>query len=323
MKTALVCGAGGFIGGHLVKRLKQDGFWVRGVDQKAHEFAPSPADEFAIGDLRDPSFCRDVIDRSFDEVYQLAADMGGIEYTHGRVHDAAIMHNSTSINLNVLENIRRRSIKRIFFSSSACIYPDFNQQDAGNPNCAEDTAYPAAPDSEYGWEKLYAERLYLSYGRCHGIEPRIARFHNVFGPEGAWTGGREKAPAALSRKIAEARDGGTIDIIGNGKQSRTFLFVSECIDGTLRLMRSDVVEPVNIGSDELVTVDRLADMIMDIAGKKLGKRYVPGPTGVRGRSSDNRLIRQKLDWAPAQPLRNGLEATYAWIEDQVRHGKSR
>jgi len=259
-----------------------------------------------------------VFDRRFDEVYQLAADMGGVEYTHGRVHDAAIMHNSTSINLNVLDNIRRQSIKRVFFSSSACIYPEYNQEDPSSPNCAEDTAYPAAPDSEYGWEKLYAERLYLVYGRCHGIEPRIARFHNVFGPEGAWRGGREKAPAALSRKIAEAQSGGTIDIIGDGKQSRTFLFVSECIEGMLRLIRSDVGEPLNIGSDELVTIDQLADMIMDISGKKLRKRYITGPTGVRGRSSDNRLIRQRLDWAPSQPLRKGLEATYAWIENEVR-----
>jgi nucleoside-diphosphate-sugar epimerase len=323
MKTALVCGAGGFIGGHLVRRLRQDGLWVRGVDQKPLEFAPSEADEFVVGDLRDSDFCRDVFDQRFDEVFQLAADMGGIEYTHARVYDAAIMHNSTRINLNVLDNVRRKEIKRVFFSSSACIYPDYNQQDPEKPNCAEDTAYPAAPDSEYGWEKLYAERLYLVHGRCYGIEPRIARFHNVFGPEGPWQGGREKAPAALCRKIAETRDGGTIDIIGEGKQSRTFLFVSECVEGTLRLMRSDVIGPLNIGSDELITIDTLADMIMDIAGKKLRKRYIPGPVGVRGRSSDNRLIRQKLDWAPSQPVRIGLELTYRWIEEQALRGQSR
>jgi GDP-D-mannose 3', 5'-epimerase len=323
MKTALVCGAGGFIGGHLVRRLKQDGLWVRGVDQKAHEFAPSLADEFVLGDLRDPDLCRDIFDRRFDEVYQLAADMGGVEYTHGRVHDAAIMHNSTSINLNVLDNIRQQSIKRVFFASSACIYPKYNQEDPRNPNCREDSAYPAAPDSEYGWEKLYAERLYLCYGRCYGIEPRIARFHNVFGPEGVWSGGREKAPAALCRKIAETEDGGIIDIIGDGKQSRTFLFVSECIEGTLRLMRSNFGEPLNIGSDELVTIDQLANMIMDIAGKTVRKRYIPGPTGVRARTSNNWLIRQQLNWAPRQSLRRGLEVTHAWIKNQALRRGSR
>jgi GDP-D-mannose 3',5'-epimerase len=316
MKTALVCGAGGFIGGHLVKRLKQDGFWVRGIDQKAHEFATSSADEFVLGDLRDPDFCHAVIDRPFDEVYQLAADMGGIEFTHAGCNDADILRNNMIINLNALESCRRQAVRRVFFSSSACVYPEHNQHTADNPICAEDTVYPAAPDSEYGWEKLFGERLYLSYARCSKLEPRIARYHNVFGPLGTWSGGREKSPAALCRKVAEAEDGAAIDIIGDGKQSRSYLFVTECVEGTLRLMRSDVGEPLNIGSEQLVTLDQLADLIMNIAGKRLRKNYIAGPVGVRGRKSDNRLIRQRLDWAPQESLRAGLELTYAWIRDQ-------
>lgn len=316
MKTAIVCGAGGFIGGHLVKRLKQDGFWVRGVDQKHHEFAPSQADEFVIADLRNAGDCRAVFDRPFDEVYQLAADMGGIEYIQDGRHDADIMHNSMLINLNVAECCKRSLSKRVFFSSSACVYPQHNQRDPDHPNCAEDTVYPASPDSEYGWEKLLAERLFLSYGRCHGLEPRIARYHNVFGPGGTWSGGREKAPAALCRKVAQAPDGGTIDILGDGRQSRTFLYISECIEGTVRLMRSKVAEPLNIGSAELITIGGLADLIIEISGKKIDKHYVPGPTGVRGRTSDNRRIRELLGWSPVERLRDGLERTYAWIAAQ-------
>jgi GDP-D-mannose 3',5'-epimerase len=317
MKTALVCGAGGFIGGHLVRRLKRDGFWVRGVDRKPHEFAESEADDFVLGDLRDAHFCRDAIDRPFDEVYQLAAEMGGAEYIFTGENDADIQRNSVMIDLNVLESCMRRSIRRIFFPSSACVYPERNQQDPKNPNCAESSVYPAAPDSEYGWTKLFSERLYLAHGRCNGIEPRIARYHNIFGPEGAWTGGREKAPAALCRKIAQASDGGSIDILGDGQQSRSFLFVSECIEGTIRLMRSDVAEPLNIGSDELVTIDHLADMIIGIAGKTIHKNYIAGPVGVRGRNSNNRRISEVLGWTPSKPLKIGLGQTYAWIETQV------
>ena len=318
MRSALVCGAGGFIGGHLVKRLKADGYWVRGADLKAHEFADTEADDFAIGDLRDPYFCGHVMDRRFDEVYQLAADMGGAGFVFTGDNDADIMHNSGLINLNVLDACRRRLVGPIFYSSSACIYPAYNQQDPDSPNCEEDSAYPAAPDSEYGWEKLFSERLYLSYARCHGVDVRIARYHNIFGPEGTWDGGREKAPAALCRKVALARDGGHIEIWGDGQQTRSFLYVSECIDGTIRLMRSRFTGPVNIGSEQMVTIDKLADMIIKIAGKSVEKRHVTGPLGVRGRNSDNRLIRKKLGWAPSQPLLNGLEITYEWIERQTK-----
>jgi GDP-D-mannose 3', 5'-epimerase len=317
MKTALVCGAGGFIGGHLVKRLKAEGFWVRGVDLKRHEYAETEADDFMVGDLREQYFCRQVIDRRFDEVYQLAADMGGAGFIFTGENDADIMHNSATINLNVLDACYKRLIKRIFYSSSACMYPAYNQEDPDNPNCAEDSAYPAAPDSEYGWEKLFSERLYLTYARCYGIEARVARYHNIFGPEGTWTGGREKAPAALCRKIAAAPDGGSIEIWGDGQQTRSFLYISECVEGTVRLMRSAFSGPVNIGSEEMVTIDGLADTIMEIAGKRLEKRHIPGPLGVRGRNSDNRLIREKLGWAPSQPLRAGLEITYGWIERQL------
>src|SRR4051794_19554626 len=322
MKTALVCGAGGFIGGHLVSRLKEEGFWVRGIDLKHHEFSESAADDFAMGDLRDPYFCRQVVDRRFNEVYQLAADMGGAGFIFTGENDADIMHNSATINLNVLDACYRRSAKRIFYSSSACMYPAYNQEDPDSPNCEESSAYPAAPDSEYGWEKLFSERLYLSYGRCYGFDVRIARYHNIFGPQGTWTGGREKAPAALCRKIAIAPNGGMIEIWGDGRQTRSFLYVSECVEGTLRLMRSGSTGPVNIGSEEMVTINKLADLIMGVAGKHVEKRHIPGPLGVRGRNSDNRLIRSKLGWAPSQPLVKGLKSTYAWIEQQVRHRSS-
>jgi GDP-D-mannose 3',5'-epimerase len=317
MKSALVCGAGGFIGGHLVKRLKKEGFWVRGVDLKLHEFAETEADDFVVGDLRDPAFCRAVVDRRFDEVYQLAADMGGAGFVFTGENDADIMHNSATINLNMLDACHKRTIKRIFYSSSACMYPAYNQEDPDNPNCAEDSAYPAAPDSEYGWEKLFSERVYLSYQRNHGIQVRIARYHNIFGPEGTWDGGREKAPAALCRKVAVANQGGEIEIWGDGKQTRSFLYVDECVEGTLRLMRSDFTGPVNIGSEEMVTINGLATTIMKIADKPLDIRHIPGPLGVRGRNSDNRLIRQRLGWAPGQPLVKGLETTYGWIQQQV------
>ena len=319
-KKALVLGAGGFIGHHMVRRLKKEGFWVRGVDLKYPEFSEVEADEFVIGDLRDPHLVEKVIDQKFDEIYQFAADMGGAGYVFTGDNDAAIMHNSALINLNVLETCRKTGNKRIFFSSSACIYPKYNQEDPDNPNCAEDSAYPAMPDSEYGWEKLFSERLYLAYHRNYGMEVRIARYHNIFGPEGSWNDGREKAPAALCRKVAVAKLKGLdyIEIWGDGKQTRTFLYIDECLEGTVRLMRSDWTGPVNIGSEEMVTINQLAEMIMEIAGVKLKIKHVPGPQGVRGRKSDNRLIFRKLGWKPSMPLRKGLEITYRWIEEQVR-----
>ncbi|MFC4349221.1 NAD-dependent epimerase/dehydratase family protein [Kordiimonas lipolytica] len=317
-KQALVLGAGGFIGSHLVKRLKAEGFWVRGVDLKFPEFAETEADDFVIGDLREQSICREVIDRRFDEVYQLAADMGGAGYIFTGQHDADIMHNSATINLNVVDLCHKRNIKRVFYSSSACMYPAYNQEDPDNPNCAEDSAYPAAPDSEYGWEKLFSERLYLAYNRNFGMQCRVARFHNIFGPEGTWTGGKEKAPAAICRKVASAAQGGEIEIWGDGTQTRSFLFIDECVEGILRLTRSDFEGPVNIGSDEMVSINQLVDMVTEIAGKPLRKRHIDGPLGVRGRNSDNRLIEEKLGWRPNQPLSEGLKQTYAWIERQVR-----
>lgn len=316
-ETALVCGAGGFIGSHLVKRLKREGFWVRGVDLKFPRYAPTEADDFVVGDLRDTNFCRAILDQRFDEIYQLAADMGGAGFVFTGENDADIMHNSASINLNVLDAAFRRNCRRIFYSSSACMYPEYNQLDPGNPKTSEDSAYPADPDSEYGWEKLFSERLYLAYQRNHGMEVRIGRYHNIFGPEGSWNDGREKAPAALCRKVAEAPDGGDVEIWGDGQQTRSFLYVDECLEGTVRLMRSDWSGPVNIGSDEMVTIDELVKLIMAISGKTLGLTHVPGPEGVRGRNSDNRLIRKKLGWAPSKPLTDGLEKTYAWISEQV------
>ena len=316
MKIALVCGAGGFIGGHLVTRLKKEGFWVRGVDLKLHEHKDTDADDFVMGDLRDPIFARSVVDRRFDEVYQLAADMGGAGYIFTGENDADVMQNSASINLNVLDAMVRRNVKRVFYSSSACMYPAYNQEDPDNPNCAESSAYPAAPDSEYGWEKLFSERLYMAYARNYGVEARVARYHNIFGPLGTWTGGKEKAPAAVCRKVAGAKSGDAIDIWGDGKQTRSFLYIDECLEGTTRLLRSSFPGPVNIGSEEMVTIDQLVDIVGDIAGKRIVKNHIPGPTGVRGRNSDNRLIQEKLSWTPRQPLRDGLASTYEWIERQ-------
>jgi nucleoside-diphosphate-sugar epimerase len=309
MKRALVCGAGGFIGSYMVKRLRADGFWVRGVDLKLPEFSPTEADDFIIGDLRDPATCRAAVDGPFDEIYQFAADMGGAGFVFTGENDADIMHSSALINLNMLEAARRRNARRIFYSSSACVYPEHNQLDPENPECSEDSAYPASPDSEYGWEKLFSERLYLAFARNHGMHVRLARYHNIFGPDGTWTGGREKAPAALCRKVAEAPDGGEIEIWGDGQQTRSFLYVDECIEGSIRLMRSDWTGPVNIGSDEMVTINGLARMVMKAAGKKLRLRHVPGPMGVRGRNSDNRLIEERLGWRPRETLEVGIERT--------------
>jgi len=316
-QCALVCGAGGFIGGHLVKRLKDDGYWVRGVDLKFHEFSETEADDFVIGDLRDQAFCRAIVDRRFDEIYQLAADMGGAGYIFTGEHDADVMHNSATINLNMLNVCHKRNIKKIFYSSSACMYPAYNQEDPLNPNCSEDSAYPAAPDSEYGWEKLFSERLFLAYRRNFGLQTHVARYHNIFGPEGTWRGGREKAPAAICRKVAMARSGEEIEVWGDGEQTRSFLYIEECIEGSVRLLRSNFAGPVNIGSEEMVTINQLVQLVADIAGRRIEKRHIPGPQGVRGRNSDNRLIREKLHWEPTQSLRTGLESTYRWVAQQV------
>jgi GDP-D-mannose 3',5'-epimerase len=320
-KRILVCGAGGFIGGHLVRRLKSDGYWVRGADIKRHEFATTAADEFILGDLRDQAVARNAVE-DIDEVYQLAADMGGAGYIFTGEHDAAVMHNSATINLNILESGCRAGVGRFFYSSSACMYPAYNQEDPDNPTCSEESAYPAAPDSEYGWEKLFSERLYFAYMRNRGVRVRVARFHNIFGPEGTWRGGREKAPAAICRKIAETPDGNEIEIWGDGCQTRSFLFIDECVEGIRRLMESDFAGPVNIGSDEMVTVNHLAYLVMDIAGKSLSLRHISGPLGVRGRNSDNRLIEGKLGWRPRRPLREGLEKTYSWIHQQIAKVRS-
>jgi len=321
-KTVLVCGAGGFIGSHLVKKLKAEGCWVRGVDLKCPEFSETQADDFLIGDLRSQSVVQSVIDRKFDEVYQLAADMGGAGYIFTGEHDADIMHNSATINLNIADACFKRNIKRIFYSSSACMYPAYNQEDPDNPNCAENSAYPANPDSEYGWEKLFSERLYLAYNRNYGMECRIARYHNIFGPEGTWTGGKEKAPAALSRKVAEADDPGRIDVWGDGLQTRSFLYIDECVEGTIRLLRSDCDVPVNIGSDEMISINNLVRMVAGISGKQIEIRNIAGPEGVRGRNSDNTLIREKLGWAPEMPLKDGIAKSYAWIARQVEKSRS-
>ncbi len=317
-KQALVCGAGGFIGSHLVKRLKREGFWVRGVDLKYPEFSQTQADDFVIGDLRDPQVCCDILDRSFDELYQLAADMGGAGYIFTGEHDSEVMHNSAMINLNMVDLSTKVGVKKIFYSSSACIYPEYNQMDPDNPKCSEDSAYPAAPDSEYGWEKLFSERMYLAYHRNHGLNIHIARFHNIFGPEGSWNNGKEKAPAAFCRKVAETPDGGEIEMWGDGIQTRSFLYIDECLEGVRRFMDSDFLGPVNIGSEEMISINGLAKMVMEIAGKKQTIKHIEGPLGVRGRNSDNAFIYEKLGWKPVQPLREGMEKTYEWIAEQVK-----
>ena len=315
-KSALVCGAGGFIGGHLVNRLKQDGYWVRGVDLKAHEHARTQADDFTIGDLRNKDLVDHIVDRQFDEVYQLAADMGGAGYLFTGDNDANVMHNSALINLNVLDTCRKRDIGRVFYSSSACVYPEYNQEDPDNPNCAEDTVYPADPDSDYGWEKLFSERLYLAYNRNFDMECRVARYHNIFGPEGTWTGGKEKVPAALCRKVATALSGDSIEVWGDGLQTRSFLFVDDSIEATTRLLRSDFEGPVNIGSSDMISINNFARLVIDVSGKELTITNVPGPQDVRGRTSDNRLILEKLNWAPQHALRDAITQTYAWILDE-------
>lgn len=321
MRKALVCGAGGFIGSHLVKRLKAEGYWVRGVDLKFPEYSETAADDFIVGDLREMETIRAAIDQKFDEVYQLAADMGGAGFVFTGENDAAIMHNSALININVLEAVKKRNIKKIFYSSSACMYPEHNQMDPNNPMCEESSAYPANPDSEYGWEKLFSERLYFAYSRNYNLQVRVARFHNIFGPEGTWEGGREKAPAAFCRKIAQAEDGAVIEMWGDGLQTRSFLYVDECVEGVIRLMNSDFQGPVNIGSEEMVSINKLAEMVSKIANKKINIKHIPGPVGVMGRNSDNKLIKNKIGWEPDSPLESGLEKTFAWISGQINSQK--
>jgi len=333
MKKALVLGAGGFIGSHMVTRLKSEGYWVRGVDLKKPEFSESDADEFIVGDLRSRTFVDYVIDlketsQQFNEIYQYAADMGGAGFVFTGEHDADIMHNSATINLNLLDALREKitssSITKVFYSSSACMYPEHNQLDPENPNCEESSAYPANPDSEYGWEKLFSERLYLAYNRNYNIPIAIARFHNIYGPKGTWDGGREKAPAAVCRKIARLKGSEQeIEVWGDGLQTRSFLHVNDCIEATRRLMKSNFMQPINIGSEEMVTINELIDIVGEIASKQVIKRHkIDAPTGVRGRNSDNRLIRSVLDWDFEITLREGLKGTYHWINQQVSKGAS-
>jgi GDP-D-mannose 3', 5'-epimerase len=320
-KTALVCGAGGFIGYHLVKRYKEEGYWVRGVDIKYPEFGTTHADEFIIADLRYPDGAKSALSidgllYSFDEVCQLAANMGGMGFIS--CHNAEILHDSSLININVLETCRQAGVKKIFYSSSACIYPERNQLDPNNPKCCEDSAYPADPDTEYGWEKLFSERLYRSYVNDYGMDVRIARLHNVFGPQGTWSGGREKAPAALCRKIAEAKDNSTIDVWGKGDQTRSFLFIDECIEGIRRIMLSENKLPIlNLGSEEMISINDLVALIAKISGKQIYIKNIPGPEGVRGRNSDNTLIQKTMNWKPTLSLENGLRILYPWIQEQV------
>jgi len=316
MKTALVLGAGGFIGSHLVKRLKEDGFIVRGVDLKYPEHWKTYADQFIIGDLRDPKFVEEVFHTRYDEVYQLAADMGGAGYINSGDNDAEVMGNSILINVNVLKQAEKVGVKSVFFSSTACVYPEYNQMDAGSINTREDTVYPAAPDTEYGWEKLFSERLYLAYNRNYGMKNKIARYHNVYGPYGTWDGGKEKAPAAICRKVAKATD--EIEIWGNGEQHRSFLYIDECIKATVDFYRQDkYFEPINIGSERNVSINELVDIVCEIAGKKLTKKHVPGPLGVHARTSHNELIKSVLGYAPDENLEYGLTQTYKWIQGEL------
>jgi nucleoside-diphosphate-sugar epimerase len=332
MKKAVVLGGGGFIGGHLAKRLKQEGFWVRVVDIKNHEYFNHDdiCHEFILGDLRDPNLVASVIDEDIDELYQLAADMGGAGYIFTGENDANVMHNSALINLNVAHEATKKNVKRVFYSSSACMYPSHNQEDPDNPNCEESSAYPANPDSEYGWEKLFSERLFLAFNRNYKLDVRVARFHNIFGPYGTWKGGKEKAPAAMCRKAVEAQSGGQIEVWGDGLQTRSFLYIDECIEMVLRFMRQNkFLGPVNIGSEEMVTINQLATLaikssnkdiiINNIEGEKFKNKYgFKCPVGVRGRNSDNRLYKEQIGWEPTQPLREGIKLTFEWINNQLK-----
>ena len=328
MKRAVVLGAGGFIGSHMVNRLKKEGFFVVGADLKKPDFSDTQADVFIVGDLRDPELVAKVIGPDIDELYQFAADMGGAGYIFTGEHDADVMHNSALVNLNVAHECVVKKVKKVFYSSSACIYPEYNQLDPDNPNCTEASAYPAAPDSEYGWEKLFSERMYLSFKKNYGLDISIARYHNIFGPEGTWQGGKEKAPAAMCRKVIEASDSGAVEVWGPGNQTRSFLYIDECIEATIKLTRSNFSGPVNIGSEEMISINNLAKMAIDISGKDISIDNIDGeeffnkyghkcPLGVNGRNSDNKLFKSKLNWEVSQPLRDGIEKTYAWIKQQA------
>ena len=333
MKTAIVLGAGGFIGSHMVKRLKDEGFWVRGVDLKSPEFSETNADDFVIGDLRSPDFVGKVIDKDFDELYQFAADMGGAGYIFTGENDANVMHNSALINLNVVHEATNKKVKKVFYSSSACMYPEYNQEDPDNPNCEESSAYPANPDSEYGWEKLFSERLFFAFKRNCKLNVRVARFHNIFGTESTWDGGKEKAPAAMCRKVILAEEGGAIEVWGDGRQTRSFLYIDECIEAVRRLMHSDFIGPVNIGSEEMISINNFAKMAIDISKKEIEIHNIYGdefyrkygsqcPLGVKGRNSDNKLFKEKVKWEPNQSLRAGMEITFEWIESQIKAAKA-
>jgi len=328
-KKIIVLGAGGFIGGHLCNALQKEGHWVRGVDIKSHEYFDTVGDDFVVGDLRDPKVVEDVIEEGADEVYQLAADMGGAGFVFTGENDADIMHNSALVNLNVAHECVKKNVKRVFYSSSACMYPEYNQKDPENPNCEESSAYPAAPDSEYGWEKLFSERLFLAFARNKGLDVRIARYHNIFGPEGTWDGGREKAPAAMCRKAALAQEGESIEVWGPGNQTRSFLYIDECIEASIKLMRSDCTEPLNIGSEEMIAINDFAKMAIDVSEKPLSIYNIDGqdfidkyghkcPLGVNGRNSDNTLYYEKLGWKVSQPLIDGMIKTYEWIDNQIK-----
>jgi GDP-D-mannose 3',5'-epimerase len=330
MKKAVVLGAGGFIGSHMVKRLVKEGFWVRGVDLKHPEFNDSAANEFIIGDLRDPNLVTKIIDNDIDELYQFAADMGGAGFVFTGENDADIMHNSALINLNVAYECVKKKVKRVFYSSSACMYPEHNQLDSDNPNCTEDSAYPAQPDSEYGWEKLFSERLFLAFAKNKGLDIRIGRYHNIFGPEGTYEGGREKAPAAFCRKVVQAKDGDSIEVWGPGTQTRSFLYIDECIEATIELMRSDCTKPLNIGSEEMISINEFAKMAIAVSGKDLDIYNINGqdfidkyghkcPIGVNGRNSDNSLFFKEIGWVVCQPLLIGMKKTYDWIEKQIQN----
>ena len=320
MKKILVCGAGGFIGSHLVEKLKEQGHYVIGADLHYPLYNETPADEFYIMDLREQENVRKLITSDIDEIYQLAADMGGAGYIFTGEHDADIMHNSCQINLNVLDQMVKAKVKKVFYSSSACMYPSHNQEDPDNPLLAEDSAYPANPDSEYGWEKLFSERLYMTYGRNYNLDVRIARFHNIFGPRGSWDNGKEKAPAALCRKVALCKDSGTIDVWGPGNQTRSFLFIDECVEGMQRIMASDYTKPVNLGSTRMISINNLVLLIAKLNGKNVSIRNIDGPRGVMGRNSDNRLIKETINWAPDEDLESGLIKTYNWIDEQIQLG---
>ena len=321
-KKVIVLGGGGFIGGHLGKRLKSEGCYVRIADIKNHEYFNHEeiCNEFILADLRDPKAVELVIGEGFDEVYQLAADMGGAGYIFTGENDANVMHNSALINLNVVHECVNKKIKKVFYSSSACMYPEHNQLDSNNPNCVESSAYPANPDSDYGWEKLFSERLYLAYGRCYNMNVKIARFHNIFGPQGSWNNGKEKAPAALCRKVAMVENDGVIEVWGPGNQTRSFLFIDECVEGIQRIMESDLTEPVNLGSTRKISINELVHLIAEISNKRVTIKNIDGPRGVMGRTSDNTLIKEKIDWAPDEDLETGIEKTYNWICGQIESG---